>query len=90
ADASADLALDVLHDELAALPCPAGSSRPPEPNGVAVPLRVWTPDRSRLLSLISTTTVFGTAIDVALAELTMECFYPADQSTREAFQNLGD
>ena len=38
------------------------------------------------LSLISTTTVFGTPVDVTLSELALECFYPADERTREWLQ----
>jgi hypothetical protein len=39
------------------------------------------------LSFISTTTVFGTPIDVALSELAVECFYfPADDRTRQALE----
>lgn len=34
------------------------------------------------MSFLSTTTVFGTATDVTLAELTLECFCPADDATR--------
>jgi transcriptional regulator with XRE-family HTH domain len=49
---------------------------------VAVPLRIAT--AGGVLSLISTTTVFGTATDVSLAELTIECFLPADERTRVA------
>ena len=37
--------------------------------------------RARLSDL---TTVFGSATDVTLAELTLECFYPADEATRAA------
>lgn len=35
-----------------------------------------------LLSLISTTTVFGTPQEVTLSELAIEAFYPADEETR--------
>ena len=34
------------------------------------------------LSFFSTVTTFGTATDVTLAELTVEAFYPADETTR--------
>ena len=37
-----------------------------------------------VMSFLSTTTVFGTAVDVTLAELTLECFYPADEKTRQS------
>ena len=36
------------------------------------------------LRFLSTTTVFSTATDVTLAELTLEGFYPADAATRAA------
>jgi hypothetical protein len=36
------------------------------------------------LALFSTTTTFGTACDVTLAELTIEAFYPADTQTATA------
>jgi hypothetical protein len=30
------------------------------------------------MTFLSTTTVFGTAVDITLSELALECFYPAD------------
>jgi hypothetical protein len=36
-----------------------------------------------VLSLFSTTTVFGTAVEVTLSELVLEAFYPADEITGE-------
>jgi hypothetical protein len=36
------------------------------------------------LSLVSTTTVFGTPREVTLSELAIEAFYPADEATRTA------
>jgi hypothetical protein len=44
---------------------------------VAVPLELNT--REGRLSLISTTTVFGTATEIALSELVIETHYPADE-----------
>jgi len=38
------------------------------------------------LSFLSTTTVFGTPIDVTLSELALECFFPADEATAQALQ----
>jgi transcriptional regulator with XRE-family HTH domain len=82
ADRSGDPVLIGLHAELNALPI-ARSEVPPRPvNAVAVPLILTDPTTGRTLSFISTTTVFGTATDITLAELTLECFYPADQATR--------
>ena len=35
------------------------------------------------LSFLSTQTTFGTAVDITLAELSLEAFYPADDVTAE-------
>jgi hypothetical protein len=51
-----------------------------------LPLRLTTP--AGLLSLISTTTVFGTPIDVTVAELAIESFFPADAATTEALRRM--
>ena len=37
-----------------------------------------------VLSLFSTISTFGTALDVTLAELSIEQFFPADQATQDA------
>lgn len=50
--------------------------------GVAVPLRIRAGDK--VLSFLSTTTMFGTPIDVTLAELAIEAFLPADEATAAA------
>ena len=47
-----------------------------------VPLQLRVGDRT--LSLLSTTTVFGTPREVTLAELAIEAFLPADAATRTA------
>jgi transcriptional regulator with XRE-family HTH domain len=49
---------------------------------ILVPLRI----RSSLglLSFMSTTTVFGTPVDVTLSELAIEMFFPSDSATAEA------
>lgn len=52
---------------------------PDEGSGVFVPLQLLTSDG--VLSLISTTTVFGTPVDVTLSEIALECFFPADEET---------
>jgi MmyB-like transcription regulator ligand binding domain len=50
--------------------------------GVFVPFQLVT-DAGKL-SFLSTTTVFGTPIDVTLSELALECFFPADEATAQA------
>jgi hypothetical protein len=40
------------------------------------------------LELITTLTYFGTAVDVAVAELRLEAFLPADEATATALANL--
>ena len=67
---------------------PGGEEQEPDPDfaGVVVPLRLRS--EAGVLSMFSTTTVFGTAVEVTLAELMLEAFYPADDFTSEAFRRL--
>lgn len=51
---------------------------------IAVPLQLA--HGGRVLSFFSTTTVFGTPIDVTLSEIALECFYPMDAATAQALQ----
>lgn len=88
-DHSGDAVLAALHAELAAYPAPEAAIAAPAAGGIAVPLRLRLPGRGEPLSLISTTTVFGTPVDVTLSELALECFYPADDSTRSVLQRAG-
>lgn len=83
ADRAGDPELFELHKELSAFPGRTGCPVPPMDGRIAVPLMLRVRDGT-LLSLLSTTTVFGTAVDVTLAELTLECFHPADAQTRRA------
>jgi transcriptional regulator with XRE-family HTH domain len=91
-DVSGDDALSALRDELAAYPTPPGAD-PAEPdttavNQIAVPLRLRTP--LGVLSFFSTTTVFGTPVDVTLSELAIEAFFPADPQTATALREFGE
>lgn len=54
--------------------------------GVVVPFRLRTP--YGILSFFSTTTVFGTPLDVTLAELAIESFFPADPQTMETLNRI--
>jgi transcriptional regulator with XRE-family HTH domain len=84
ADRSGDAALLELHGELNALPGKGRCHTPTVDGRIAVPLMIREPRSDAVLSLVSTTTVFGTAVDVTLSELMLECFYPADEETRQA------
>jgi transcriptional regulator with XRE-family HTH domain len=88
--ASADQTLAALHDELAGYAAPADEdSHLAAGTAVAVPLQLRMPDGA-VLSFISTTTVFGTPVDITLAELALETFFPADDATAHALRRLGD
>ncbi len=51
-----------------------------------MPLRLHSP--AGLLAFVSTTTVFGTPVDITLAELALETFFPADAETAAALRAL--
>jgi len=85
--ASGDPALSVLHEELASYP--GGESADGLDPGfadIAVPLRLR--HRGDELAFISTKTSFATAVDVTVAELSIESFFPADEQTAEAMRAL--
>jgi transcriptional regulator with XRE-family HTH domain len=87
-DRSGDAQLAALDAELAAYPTRVEDMPAHDFGGIAVPLRLRVDGLAEPLSLISTTTVFGTPVDVTLSELALECFYPADDATRAALQRL--
>ena len=62
----------------------AAASSPAEP-ALVVPLVIDT--QLGRLSFISTTTVFGTPVDVTLSELALESFFPADAATAAALRD---
>ncbi|MHB2166544.1 helix-turn-helix domain-containing protein [Alsobacter sp. R-9] len=76
-----DADLEALREDLAALPGPASPDAEPAPHygDVAATLRLRTPAGD--LAFITTTTVFGTPVDVTLSELALELFFPADAVT---------
>lgn len=79
--ATGDSTLAALAEELRALPgaadAPHGAALPGEHLGVLMPFCIDTPQGE--LQLVSTTTVFGTAVDITLQELALETFFPADE-----------
>jgi len=87
-DITGDPILAELMKELSAYPVPAGGPVQPahDYGGVVVPLRLRAGDA--VLSLFSTTTVFGTPVDITLSELALESFYPADAVTADLLRQL--
>lgn len=77
-----------LLDELRAYPVPAdeetASSARPAINDarIGIPVRLRTPEGE--LCFFSTIATFGTAIDINVAELSIESFFPADAATAAA------
>ena len=88
-DLTADHMLVELMRELRDYPPPDGAqwrSHAIDRNdaGVIVPLRLVTD--GGVLTFISTTTMFGTPIDITLSELALESFFPADAATAAALR----
>jgi transcriptional regulator with XRE-family HTH domain len=90
-EVSGDATLAALYEELVAYPPPAGAGHAAKDEGadlnqIAVPLRLKTP--LGVLSFFSTTTVFGTPVDITLSELAIEAFFPADPQTADALRGF--
>jgi len=86
--ATGDATLAALLEELRGYPVPVGIEErlDGELLGVAVPLRIRT--RVGELDFISTTTIFGTPVDVTLQELALETFFPGNEKTAQALRDL--
>lgn len=88
-EVSADRVLAELLNELSGYPAmsQAETSAPSidrEYAGVVVPFQLVT--ESGILSFFSTTTIFGTPVDITLSELAIESFFPADAATAQALR----
>jgi transcriptional regulator with XRE-family HTH domain len=85
ASVTGDPVLERLHGELAGYP--GVSSDAPHDHGpgseILLPLRIRDGDRE--LAFFSTISTFGTPIDITLAELAIEAFYPANARTAARF-----
>lgn len=84
-----DAATESLLKEVTAYPGGTGrrGGEPPsatDPDVIVVPLKLRT--HGGVLSFFSTVTVFGTAVDITLSELSLEAFYPADEATATALR----
>jgi MmyB-like transcription regulator ligand binding domain len=78
---TADADLAPLLEELRGYPCdqPEPEVEMPGPAEVVVPLRIR--HAGAELAFFSTVATFGTPVDVTVAELTIESFFPADAAT---------
>jgi transcriptional regulator with XRE-family HTH domain len=87
--ATGDATLTALLEELRGYPVPEGAAEvhmEGEHLGVVMPFKYRT-DQG-ILNFISTTTIFGTPVDVTLQELAMETFFPADEMTAQALRQM--
>jgi transcriptional regulator with XRE-family HTH domain len=87
--ASAEPALIALLGELRNLPLPVAEAEEHlqgEHMGVAMPMKFRSP--AGVLSFISTTTIFGSPLDVTLQEIALETFFPSDEFTRQALRSV--
>ncbi|WP_246158400.1 helix-turn-helix domain-containing protein [Catellatospora sichuanensis] len=83
-----DPGLTALERELAGYPCPQPEPavEPSGPNEIMVPLRIRVGGQElRFFSIVAT---FGTPMDVTVAELAIESFFPADPATADILRNL--
>ena len=85
---TADPDLTALYDELRAYPCDQLEPEVELPGKVVVPLRIRYGERE--LALFSTVTAFGTPLDITVAELAIESFFPADSDTGAVLRALAD
>jgi transcriptional regulator with XRE-family HTH domain len=86
---TADPALARLYDELRGYPCdqPEPEVEAPGPGDIVVPLRLRHGDGE--LAFFSTIATFGTPLDITVAELAIEAFYPADAATAAVLRGGG-
>jgi len=82
ASVTGDSELEALHDELAGYPGVEVEPPQEEITGaeIVLPLRLRDAGGDEL-ALFSTVSTFGTAVDITLAELAVEAFYPANAHT---------
>jgi transcriptional regulator with XRE-family HTH domain len=85
-DITADPRLTELLREAEAFPVEGSFEDASLAREVLVPFQVRS--AGELLSFFSTTTVFGTPVDVTLAELAIESFFPADPQTDEGVRRM--
>ncbi|GII80407.1 transcriptional regulator [Sphaerisporangium rufum] len=84
---TADPQLEALLAELRAYPCdrPEPEVEVPGPGDIVVPLRLRHQDGE--LTFFSTIATFGTPLDITVAELAIESFFPADPHTAKVLND---
>jgi transcriptional regulator with XRE-family HTH domain len=92
-EVSADPVLEELLSELSSYHLPDGNegsadADEEEYTWVVVPFRLVTEHGT--LSFFSTTTIFGTPIDITLSELAIESFFPADAATANTIRLISE
>ena len=90
-DLTADPVVEQLLRELSQYPAPgAGLSQAPaqdrEWTSLVTPLNINL--NGTTLAFFSTTTIFGTPVDITLSEIAIESFFPADAATAETVTRL--
>jgi transcriptional regulator with XRE-family HTH domain len=83
---TADPELRTLHEELSRYPCdqPVPEVELPGPGDLMVPLHIRAGSSvPHNLAFFSITAVFGTPLDITIAEIAIESFFPADRRTAE-------
>ncbi|GLQ90407.1 helix-turn-helix domain-containing protein [Dyella flagellata] len=85
-EATHDPQLLALQREVQAFPTPVDTPVRSPASAIAVPMQLEV--RGQLLSMISTTTVFGSPVDITLSELALEAFVPADEQTAQALRQM--
>jgi transcriptional regulator with XRE-family HTH domain len=87
ASVTGDAALAALYEEVSGYPGPPEADEHHGGGGeVFVPL-VFRAADGRELRFFSTVATFGTAVDITVAELAIESFFPADAATAEALRS---
>jgi hypothetical protein len=81
---TADAGLTELLDELRGYPCDQPEAEVPAPGEVAAQLRIDTALGE--LTFFGTVATFGTPLDVTVAELSIESFFPANPETAKALR----
>lgn len=86
-EASQDAQLIALMRELQSYPAPPDETHAVDTASlIAVPMQLEVD--GVVLSMLSTTTVFGTPVDITLAELALETFVPADDATEQQLRRM--